>query len=664
MIEPDTPATDPSPIEPTPDHAEEDAAPTLDDVTPGRGYDMLPMVGLGGSAGSIPALQAFFAAMSPDSGMAFVVVLHLAADRGSALDVVLQRSTAMPVRQVTDWAAVEANHVYVIPPGKVIQSANGRLHCVDLKPESGRRVAVDLFFRTLADTHGPRASAVVLSGADGDGAIGIKRIKERGGLTIAQDPQEAEFESMPRSAIDTGMVDWVLPAAAMPERLRSYHALLPRLKLPPEHGAPLSRGGPPTADDLEPTLRELLAYVRSQTGRDFVNYKRATVLRRVARRMSVNGVEDLDSYLGFVRTHPGEAGALLKDLLISVTNFFRDRHTFDALESNLPRLFDGKGGDDSIRVWVAGCATGEEAYTIAILLSEHVRTLKDPPALQIFATDLDEDAIRIAREGIYPHAITADLSDERLRRFFTREVRGYRVRSDLRETVLFAVHDLLRDSPFSRIDLVSCRNLLIYLNNAAQLRALETVHFSLRAGGLLFLGASETVAKAPSLFAAVAEHLGPRAESAGTQPPTRRPAAARHCPPCAGHALAAAQPRRGRCALVARTASQADRALRTSLAGGRRRAGNRAPLGRGGAFFALLRRRAHEQPADGRAPRAVGRPAHGAGACTQHRSAGDDEADLVRRGRSGRDGRHHRRPSRRHRGGLPSGDVRVASGRR
>ena len=505
MTEPDTPATDLSPIEPMPDHAEQDAAPTLDDVTPGRGYDMLPMVGLGGSAGSIPALQAFFAAMSPDSGMAFVVVLHLAADRESALDVVLQRSTAMPVRRVTDWAAVEANHVYVIPPGKVIQSANGRLHCVDLKPESGRRVAVDLFFRTLADTHGPRASAVVLSGADGDGAIGIKRIKERGGLTIAQDPQEAEFESMPRSAIDTGMVDWVLPAAEMPERLRSYHALLPRLKLPPEHGAPLSRGEPPTADDLEPTLRELLAYVRSQTGRDFVNYKRATVLRRVARRMSVNGVEDLDSYLGFVRTHPGEAGALLKDLLISVTNFFRDRHTFDALESNLPRLFDGKGGDNSIRVWVAGCATGEEAYTIAILLSEHARTLKDPPALQIFATDLDEDAIRIAREGIYPHAITADLSDERLRRFFTREVRGYRVRSDLRETVLFAVHDLLRDSPFSRIDLVSCRNLLIYLNNAAQLRALETAHFSLRAGGLLFLGASETVAKAPLLFAAVDE---------------------------------------------------------------------------------------------------------------------------------------------------------------
>jgi len=503
MTEPATPAPDLPPIEPTPDHAEEDAAPTLDDVTHGHGYDMLPMVGLGGSAGSIPALQAFFAAMPADSGMAFVVVLHLAADRESALDMLLQRSTAMPVHQVNDWAAVEANHVYVIPPGKAIQSVNGRLHCVDLKPESGRPVAVDLFFRTLADTHGPRASAVVLSGADGDGAIGIKRIKERGGLAIAQDPQEAEFEGMPRAAIGTGMVDWVLPVAEMPERLRSYHALLPLLKLPSEDGATLTHDDKPEAGDLEPALRELLAYLRSQTGRDFANYKRATVLRRIARRMSVNGIEDLTGYVSFMRTHPGEAGALLKDLLISVTNFFRDRHTFDALEQHLPALFDGKGPDDTVRVWVAGCASGEEAYTIAMLLSEHARALKEPPALQIFGTDLDEDAIRTAREGLYPHAIAADVSEERLRRFFTKELRGYRVRADLRETVLFAVHDLLRDSPFSRLDLVSCRNLLIYLNNAAQTRALETMHFALRTRGLLFLGASETVANASSLFAVV-----------------------------------------------------------------------------------------------------------------------------------------------------------------
>ena len=500
------PASDSAPIEPSPDHAEEDMAAGLDDVTPGRGYGMLPMVGIGGSAGAIPALQAFFTAMPADSGMAFVVVLHLAADRESALGEVLQRSTTMPVLQVADSAAVEANHIYVIPPGKVIQSVNGRLHCVDLQPETGRRVAVDLFFRTLADTHGPRACAVVLSGADGDGAIGIKRIKERGGLTIVQDPQEAEFEGMPRAAIGTGMVDWVLPLAEMPQRLRSYHSLLPRLRLPPEDG-PLpangSAAGKGANDDLEPALRELLAYVRSQTGRDFANYKRATVLRRIGRRMGVNGIEDLPGYLGFMRTHPGEAGALLKDLLISVTNFFRDRHTFEALERHVPALFEGKGPADTVRVWVAGCATGEEAYTIAILLSEHARTLSEPPALQVFGTDLDEDAIRTAREGIYPNAITADVSEERLRRFFTKEVRGYRVRTDLREKVLFAVHDLLRDSPFSRLDLVSCRNLLIYLNNAAQSRALETAHFALRPAGLLFLGASETVANASSLFGAL-----------------------------------------------------------------------------------------------------------------------------------------------------------------
>ena len=493
-------------IEPGPDHAEEDQAGTLDDVTPGRGYAMLPTIGLGGSAGAIPALQAFFAAMPADSGMAFVVVMHLSPEYESTLAPILQRSTSMPVTQVNNTTAVRANHVYVIPPGKAIQSANGHLRCVDLEPNSGRRVAVDLFFRTLADTHGPRATAVVLSGADGDGAIGLKRIKERGGLTIAQDPDEAEFDGMPRSAIATGMVDWVLRVAAMPARIESYHAILPRLKLPSETGLPLDRLGS-EAESQESTLRELLAYVRAQTGRDFVNYKRQTVLRRIARRMSVNGLEDLEAYLGFMRTHPGEAGALLKDLLISVTNFFRDRETFDALAARVPAIFEGKGPDDVIRVWVAACATGEEAYSIAMLLAEHARTLPEPPSFQIFATDLDEDAIRVARDGIYPHAITADLSEERLKRFFVKEPRGYRVRPELREDVLFAMHDLLRDSPFSRLDLVSCRNMLIYLNREAQARALETVHFALVPRGLLFLGSSETVdAEAPLFGTLDAKH--------------------------------------------------------------------------------------------------------------------------------------------------------------
>jgi two-component system, chemotaxis family, CheB/CheR fusion protein len=490
-------------IEPGPDHAEEQLAETIDDAVPTRSYAMLPMVGLGGSAGGIAALQAFFEATPAETGLAFVVVMHLAADHESMLAPILQRATRMPVHQVRDSARVEANHVYVIPPGKTIASANGYLQCTDITPDRGRRVAVDLFFRTLADTHGPRAAAIVLSGADGDGAIGIKRIKERGGLTIAQDPDEAEHAGMPRAAIATGMIDWVLRAAEMPARVGRYHELLGRLKLPPEVGPQPVQTEAVAADERETALRDVLAYLRAQTGRDFAYYKRTTILRRIARRMGVNGTEDLPGYLAFMRTHPGEAGALLQDLLISVTNFFRDRDAFDALQAQIPSLFAGKTSNDEVRVWVPACASGEEAYSIAMLLAEHARMLEAPPSLQVFATDLDEGAIRSARAGLYPLALAADVSDERLRRFFTKERRGYRVRGELRETVLFAIHDLLRDAPFSRVDVFSCRNLMIYLGNDAQKRVVEIAHFALRPGGRLFLGASETVDGSEHLFQAI-----------------------------------------------------------------------------------------------------------------------------------------------------------------
>jgi len=489
-------------IEPAPDHAEEELAELLDDAVPTRSYAMLPMVGLGGSAGGVAALQAFFEATPAETGLAFVVVMHLAADHESMLAPILQRATQMPVQQVHDSVRVEANHVYVIPPGKTIASVNGYLQCADITPDRGRRVAVDLFFRTLADTHGPRAAAIVLSGADGDGAIGIKRVKERGGLTIAQDPDEAEHAGMPRAAIATGMIDWVLRVAEMPARVGRYHELLGRLKLPPESGPQPERAAE-TSDEREAALRDVLAYLRTQTGRDFNYYKRATIVRRIARRMSVNGIEDLPGYLAFMRTHPGEAGALLQDLLISVTNFFRDRDAFDALEAQIPAFFADKSANDEVRVWVPACATGEEAYSIAILLAEQARTLEAPPSLQVFATDLDEGSIRAAREGLYPLALAADVSEERLRRFFTKERRGYRVRGELRETVLFATHDLLKDAPFSRVDLFSCRNLLIYLDGDAQKRVVEIAHFALRPGGRLFLGASETVDGSEHLFQAI-----------------------------------------------------------------------------------------------------------------------------------------------------------------
>ncbi|WP_269769853.1 PAS domain S-box protein [Paracidovorax citrulli] len=374
----------------------------------------------------------------------------------------------------------------------MLEVHDGVLALAPLPPGRQQHVAVDLLFRTLADSHGTRATAIVLSGADGDGAIGIKRVKERGGLTIAQDPGEAYASGMPGSAIATGMIDWVLPAAQMAGRMMEYHRMAPRLRLEALHGTePPSPAGDATDD--ETALREVLTLLRHRTGRDFGDYKRATVVRRVGRRMQVNGIGTMSGYLDCLRTRPGEAGALLQDLLISVTNFFRDPVAFAALESHLPLLFQGKTGADTLRVWVAGCATGEEAYSIAMLLTEYARTLDTAPVLQIFATDLDDAAIRAAREGFYPAAIESDVSAERLRRFFVRERGGYRVRRELRESVLFAVHDLLRDSPFSRLDLISCRNLLIYLNREAQHRVLDTFHFALLPGKLLFLGSAESV---------------------------------------------------------------------------------------------------------------------------------------------------------------------------
>jgi len=485
----------------TPDRTKPALADLIDDAVPTRGYELTPLVGLGGSAGAIPALKRFFELTPVDTGQAFVVVMHLAAEHESTLAELLQRCTKMPVVQLASRTRVEPNHVYVIPPGKALKAADGDLVLGDdaLTPR-GRHVAIDLFFRTLADTHGPHAAAVVLSGADGDGAIGIKRVKERGGLTVAQDPQEAEHGSMPRAAIATGMVDWVLPIAEMQPRLAKYFALEKELKLPPEDGPQPAIEGPVSVSAEEAALREVLNLVRSRTGRDFSNYKRATVVRRIARRMQVNGVAELPGYLNCLRTTPGEAGALLQDLLISVTNFFRDAECFAALDAELGELFRGKGPNDTIRVWVAACATGEEAYSLAILLADRAREMDAPPMIQIFATDLDEQAIRTAREGSYPTTIEADLSEDRLRRYFLKEHRGYKVRREMREMVLFAQHDLLRDSPFSRLDLISCRNLLIYLNREAQRRVFEIFHFALLPQGRLFLGSSESAEDVGALF--------------------------------------------------------------------------------------------------------------------------------------------------------------------
>ncbi|MEN3368596.1 MAG: two-component system, chemotaxis family, CheB/CheR fusion protein [Verrucomicrobiota bacterium] len=474
------------------------------------------VVGLGASAGGIAVLQQFFSDMSPESGLAFVVVMHLSPEHESNLANVIKQKTSMPVMQVMEPVKVKPNHVYVIPPNHQLTFEDSTLNLVAPQQALGRRVTIDLFFRTLAQAYGQRAVAVILSGSNSDGVIGLKHVRAQGGVTIAQDPNEAEHDSMPATAISTGMVDWVLPVAEMAPKLMEFVRNENRMKLPPEDPDakdpdakdPEAPGGETIsevtqADDDEFALRDVLAYVRSQTGHDFSHYKRATVLRRVARRMQVNSVETIPHYRDFLRTHPVEARALLQDLLIGVTHFFRDQDSFAALEANIPQLFAGRREKDQIRVWVGGCATGEEAYSIAMLLCEHAERLEKPPSIQVFATDLDEHAIQDARAGLYPTTIEADVSLERLRRFFERDHGRYRVKKGLREKILFAAHNLLRDPPFSRIDLVSCRNLLIYLNRAAQEQVFDLFHFALKPGGLLFIGSSETGGNVQPLFSAV-----------------------------------------------------------------------------------------------------------------------------------------------------------------
>jgi two-component system, chemotaxis family, CheB/CheR fusion protein len=508
----DTPAKilDPASTEGTHANARGGAAKRRDPNEPAA------VVGLGASAGGIAVLQQFFADMAPDSGLAFVVVIHLSPEHESQLAKILQAKTPMPVMQVTHPVKVEPNHVYVIPPNNQLTFNDGMLTLVEPQQAAGRRVTIDLFFRTLAQSYGQRSIGVILTGTDSDGVIGLKHVRAQGGVAIAQDPKEAEYPSMPVTAIATGAVDWVLPVSELAPRLmhlvRNEHAM----KLPPEipeatepdakvQDAP---GGETISDETrdhrdEAALLEVLGILQRQTGHDFNHYKRATLLRRIARRMQVNSVESIPEYLDFFRKHPAEATELLQDLLISVTHFFRDQAAFAALEANVPQLFAGKRKDDQLRVWVPGCATGEEAYSIAMLLCEHAERLEAPPLIQVFATDIDEQAVHIARSGIYPPTIETDVSPERLRRFFAPDHGRYRVRKSLREKVLFAAHNLLGDAPFSNLDLISCRNLLIYLNPKAQEQVFDIAHFALRAGGLLFIGGSETTAAAQPLFAPV-----------------------------------------------------------------------------------------------------------------------------------------------------------------
>ena len=454
------------------------------------------IVGIGASAGGIQAIRRFFENVPADSGMAFVVVLHLSPDHDSKLAEVVQLSSSIAVTQVEGRVAVAPDHVYVISPNRSLTLADGHLSLAEIEGFAERRAPVDIFFRTLAESQHAHAVAVVLSGTGANGSMGLKRVKELGGVCLVQDPGEAEFAEMPQNSIATGLADHVLGVADMPAAILAYKRSLGDVRLP-EPSA-----DPPPSD--ESALRDIFALLRGSTGHDLANYKQATVLRRLARRMGLRGIHDLPGYAVYLRDQPGEAQALLKDLLISVTSFFRDPAAFAALEKAvIPRLFAGKGENDHVRVWSAGCATGEEAYSLAMLLAEAAAELSAPPSIQVFASDLDGDAVARARNGLYTLNDCADVAPERLRRFFAKEGERYRVRKELREMILFAHHNVVKDPPFSHLDLISCRNLLIYLNRTAQQQVLEMSHFALNAGGFLFLGSSESIEGAGDLFATV-----------------------------------------------------------------------------------------------------------------------------------------------------------------
>jgi two-component system CheB/CheR fusion protein len=451
---------------------------------------VVPVVGIGASAGGLRALETLLPAIAPDSGLAYVIVQHLDPDHESVLASLLERRATVPVAVIQHQTAAEANHIYVIPPNASLTINDDRLLLAPPVERRGPRTPIDGFLVSLAEARGEKSAGVILSGSGSDGTLGLRAIKEHGGLTIAQ--QGAEYDGMMRSAVSTGMVDFVLPLADIPAKVADYFRHL-------EGRRPDTAGG-----NVADCLTGIAALLRARTGHDFSGYKDKTVARRVRRRMQVLQIETVPAFIDRLRKEPNEVDILLQDLLIGVTNFFRDPQSFAALEEQvIPQLFKKKGPDDTVRIWVPGCSTGEEAYSIAMLLREHTPRGQGAPKLQIFASDIDEQALAVARVGRYPAAIAKDVPQGRLERYFVREDGTYRINSDLRELCLFSAHNLLRDAPFSRLDLLSCRNLLIYLTPELQNRLAPLFHYALNEGGYLFLGSSENLTRHTRLFATV-----------------------------------------------------------------------------------------------------------------------------------------------------------------
>jgi two-component system CheB/CheR fusion protein len=448
---------------------------------------------MGASAGGLEAFEQFFSHLPSDTGLAFVLVPHLEPTHKGMMPELLGRHTKMPVVEVEDGMKVQPNHVYVIPPNADLAILHGKLQVLEPVAPRGQRMAIDFFFRHLAADQKEKAIGIILSGMGSDGTLGLKAIKENLGMVMVQDPASAKYDSMPRSAINTGMADYIAAAQELPAKLVQYftHAPAAREKHVPAEGEPTS------------ALEKVFVLLRAHTGNDFSCYKNSTVGRRIERRMSVHQFDSLPRYVRFLQENPQEVELLYKELLIGVTNFFRDPGLFDFLkEKAIPQLLQDRPKGNPVRVWNPGCSTGEESYSLAILLKECLEELKfqGGPAIQIFGTDLDKDAIDKARRGTFPAGIAADVSPERLARFFDHEDDGYRIKKEVRDLVVFAPQNLLVDPPFTKVDILCCRNLLIYVNAETQKKLLPLMHYALNPGGLLLLGTAEGIGDSGRLF--------------------------------------------------------------------------------------------------------------------------------------------------------------------
>lgn len=446
-----------------------------------------PIIGMGGSAGSFHAFERFFLHMPIKSGMAFVIVMHL--DK-TKIDVVsiLQPVTSMPITEAEDGTQIKPDHIYIIPPDKDMGIHNGQLLLMEATRYKGAHMSIDYFLQSLAEDQWHNAVAMIFSGMGSDGETGVRMIKEKLGMAMVQDPGTADYKSMPEASIKTNMVDYILPPEEMPAKLIQYLNHPAIRESEPEEDFSLSQNN-------NTQLQKILMLLRSHTGHDFTLYKKSTIIRRIERRIAFHQLNDYVDYINFLRENPNEILLLFNELLIGVTKFFRDFDAFESLKSKLYPLLATKKEEDPIRIWVAGCSTGEEAYSIAILLIEYLDTLKTAkiPKLQIFATDLDPQAIDHARSASYFSNISSEVSPERLERFFIKVNEGYVVKKEVREMIVFAQHNLIKDAPFTRLDLLCCRNVLIYLTSELQKKIIPVFHYSLNQNGLLFLGPAESV---------------------------------------------------------------------------------------------------------------------------------------------------------------------------